>query len=457
MMLDRPKTPGKERTPAGVPSGLLDLTRCDSLALGRLNRAFREGIPAASVVGAGSARCGRVISDFLGKLDERTSVARLSVSCADETDFMIQLVRAIGFDTEDFGAEDLKKIFSMFLSYQRSHGARTVICIEDTRDCSGCVTDRLCRYVRLESRERYGLFVVFAEPTGSTDGLATTLAGVVGRGGVQEIRVAPLSLAETREFVQRQTISAGVDDISRVFEFEAITRIHEICAGNPDLIYELCGKCLELAGNESRGAVSMRDVDALAAALGLTASELPGIDLAAFSPDVSRSITLSVQVQGRKAQAHTVDEDCVSVGRDPGNRVCVPSSQVSRRHAMIVRGPQGLKIVDLGSTNGTFVNGARIVSRPLEAGDTVMLGNCTIEIEMASPASDDFSHADQPESNGRGRGQQGHPAAASGYDGVDSVHAAESIRGHAILAAGRGDRATLHERAAQAPSLRKGS
>ena len=50
------------------------------------------------------------------------------------------------------------------------------------------------------------------------------------------------------------------------------------------------------------------------------------------------------------------DEDC------PAARLLAPHLTISRRHAEIRRGPDGYRIRDLGSTNGTFVNGTQIES-----------------------------------------------------------------------------------------------
>lgn len=56
--------------------------------------------------------------------------------------------------------------------------------------------------------------------------------------------------------------------------------------------------------------------------------------------------------------------------------------ELSRRHARITRGPDGrLTIEDLGSANGTFVNGRRIDDpQPLHAGDTIAVGQTTLEV-----------------------------------------------------------------------------
>jgi hypothetical protein len=58
-------------------------------------------------------------------------------------------------------------------------------------------------------------------------------------------------------------------------------------------------------------------------------------------------------------------------------------TEVSRRHAVIRSGPEGLTIEDLGSSNGTFLNDQRIEgSARLSTGDVVRLGTTTLEVEV---------------------------------------------------------------------------
>jgi diguanylate cyclase (GGDEF)-like protein len=64
----------------------------------------------------------------------------------------------------------------------------------------------------------------------------------------------------------------------------------------------------------------------------------------------------------------------VVIGRDPACTVALPSDDVSRRHARIERDGEGHVLVDLGSTNGTFVNGRAVERHRLAAGDRIGVG-----------------------------------------------------------------------------------
>lgn len=64
----------------------------------------------------------------------------------------------------------------------------------------------------------------------------------------------------------------------------------------------------------------------------------------------------------------------VVLGRDPACSVPLPGDDVSRRHARIAPDGDGHVVSDLGSTNGTWVNGVRVEGRRLSVGDRIRLG-----------------------------------------------------------------------------------
>uniref|UniRef100_UPI0034D98250 FHA domain-containing protein n=1 Tax=Armatimonas sp. TaxID=1872638 RepID=UPI0034D98250 len=53
----------------------------------------------------------------------------------------------------------------------------------------------------------------------------------------------------------------------------------------------------------------------------------------------------------------------------------------SRRHAQLVSENGGVALEDLGSTNGTFVNGQRITRVALALGDQIVIGTSTLRVE----------------------------------------------------------------------------
>lgn len=74
-------------------------------------------------------------------------------------------------------------------------------------------------------------------------------------------------------------------------------------------------------------------------------------------------------------KVYPLDAPDISIGRDSTNMIVINDAEVSRRHARMELRGSTYVIQDLGSTNGTFVNGSRISGiQVLNSGDTVAFG-----------------------------------------------------------------------------------
>jgi pSer/pThr/pTyr-binding forkhead associated (FHA) protein len=81
---------------------------------------------------------------------------------------------------------------------------------------------------------------------------------------------------------------------------------------------------------------------------------------------------------GRRVQ---IGEDPLVIGRMPECDVPLSDANVSRRHAEVRRQGTGFVVVDLGSTNGTRVNGAQVKERLLNNGDEITVGATKLRFE----------------------------------------------------------------------------
>ncbi|HMV85015.1 MAG TPA: adenylate/guanylate cyclase domain-containing protein [Blastocatellia bacterium] len=97
---------------------------------------------------------------------------------------------------------------------------------------------------------------------------------------------------------------------------------------------------------------------------------------------------LYVQTPGNKNFTFEVNKPEISIGRELKNDLILDDPRVSRMHAVIVKSEGGATLRDLGSGNGTFVNGHRIqpnVDFRLKNEDQVKLGSCSITYQEADP------------------------------------------------------------------------
>lgn len=137
----------------------------------------------------------------------------------------------------------------------------------------------------------------------------------------------------------------------------------------------------------------------------------PGFDSEAFTPAFDSVYSLDVTVstapfveppdcealeiffEGKPFALHRLDRAKSAIGRNGANDIHISGPFVSRFHAVVAREDGGTFVIDLQSTNGTYVNGERVTRRRLQAGDV-------IEIEGFTLRFVDPQHAEQQPQSG---------------------------------------------------------
>ncbi len=79
-----------------------------------------------------------------------------------------------------------------------------------------------------------------------------------------------------------------------------------------------------------------------------------------------------IEIAGRR---HRLTADLTTIGRDSEQHIVIDDADVSREHAVIERRPDGFRLSDRNSTNGTWVDGVRIDSTDLDDGAEIWLGS----------------------------------------------------------------------------------
>lgn len=99
---------------------------------------------------------------------------------------------------------------------------------------------------------------------------------------------------------------------------------------------------------------------------------------------------LTVRKGPKVGETFKLETISITIGRDPVSDVILNDPEVSRQHARFTQIESGYQVQDLGSTNGTFVNGERLESDPvdLQPGFTISMGSGVTLIYELVPTGD---------------------------------------------------------------------
>ncbi len=189
----------------------------------------------------------------------------------------------------------------------------------------------------------------------------------IGRKLVREIDDHRSVDVKGRVIVPNQfTVTLSHDDL------EQFADIHEA------LVRELCDAAREYARDEGytfMGPVAVELVEAVTQKSGRF--KLEGRMVEAASMAGAGSIVLPA------GDRIILGEESLTIGRLPSCDIPVPDPNVSRKHAEIRPSGAGYVVVDLGSTNGTRVNGATVNERKLSDGDVIAVGTTRLRFEAS--------------------------------------------------------------------------
>jgi hypothetical protein len=355
-------------------------------SLKRLERAYCDQLPAAMLVSHSRFAPGYVIDGFLASIGKDVTVIRIAEALDDPTRFMDAVVRGIGFECEDLNLENLNDVLGLFLRYQKVHRRRTVLVVSDIDAQGENVRGMICEMIEMEVANEFGLMVVLTGPANDLpDPLDPLLESILAKAG-ERIVLTPFTMSETQEFVRDRFLQPasngqGNGDVRPNFEFYAIGLIHELSSGVFETVDLLCRKSIEIAASGNKATICTSSVKAAAELLGLMPpapieEPEPPVLMPEASEEPARQ--LIVKVEGEAEKRIRLNGSNLLIGRDRLCDVCVEDVQVSRLHGLFARAADGMHYVDLGSTNGSAVNGEPIRRMVLENKDVVAVGDVRI-------------------------------------------------------------------------------
>jgi pSer/pThr/pTyr-binding forkhead associated (FHA) protein len=246
----------------------------------------------------------------------------------------------------------------------------------------------------------FGMMVILSGQTTLKELLNSRPLSSISSLSGNRISLAPFTLPETREYIRRRVQTEDVVNLEDVFEYHSIHLIHELCAGVPDAINALVSQCLELGDKEGGNRIT-KDIVKRAYELIREASERDDarahgstVRVTGIRPPTGRLI---VELSGNDVKELAVSKGHILIGRSKLCDIHIDSPIVSRHHALISHIPEGDTIVDLGSTNGTLVDGCEIKEHILVAGETIMIGDSRIEYVLDDDLQPQFQNAESDE------------------------------------------------------------
>ena len=104
---------------------------------------------------------------------------------------------------------------------------------------------------------------------------------------------------------------------------------------------------------------------------------------------------LTVLTEGIEPTSFELAKEVTSVGRVQGNDIVLAHQSVSGSHGELVLRGQDVYIRDLGSTNGSYIDGSKVAESPVQPGEVITFGEVQLKLEGARKVQSLNKHLEQ--------------------------------------------------------------
>jgi general secretion pathway protein A len=313
-----------------------------------------------------------IIRHFAEMQGTKSAMAVVDGAGLNTTALLEAMLGQFGFEHKFNSVNELINMVKVFILQQTASGKPPMCIIENTHAMNPSALRVLCELAKIRVREKFALRLVLASDrpvqyitkAPAMEGIAKRLSG--------DFHLEPLTMDEVTDYLYAKMRSGGCFDPENVFPDEVCDELHAASGGWPGIVDRLA--LLALAKAEYCP-IRSEHIERPA----IPESTLVGdATIAKQAGDKDKSAplpTIYLTHNGKTVKKQTIDGPRLLIGRSDHNDLSIDSSFVSRHHAMFVRHGKATLLMDLNSSNGTFVNSRRISNQVLINNDIITIGN----------------------------------------------------------------------------------
>ena len=316
-----------------------------------------------------------LIRSFIESIDHDCAVAVVDGKGLNTTNLLLAILRKFGYEIDLSSANELLGLVRVFALQQSASSVPPLLIIENTHELNPSALRALCELALIRTRTGSALKMVLASDR--------SLAPIVDSPGMKPIadrvlhdfHLHPMTRDETRTYLHEKLHAAGAEFPAFIFPNSVCDELWQASGGWPGILDRIA--LLAIARGETLPIprevvehpalpVGTWDIDAVT-----SHEETPSLP-----PEPPRLVLTS---NGSVIQDLKMQKARLLIGRSEHNDIAIGSRFISRHHALIVRHGNSTFLMDLNSTNGTFVNAKRVSNQVLTHDDVITVGHHKIK------------------------------------------------------------------------------
>lgn len=316
-----------------------------------------------------------IIRHFAELRGKDCAVAVVDGTGMNTTTLMSTVLSQFGYELKFDSVNELVNMVKVFVMQQTASDHAPLLIIENTHALNPSALRVLCELAELKVNGKSALRLILASDRSISPIVQAPAMAAISERLTGDFHLGPLADDETKEYLYAKLRSGGCDDPQGVLPPDVCEEVHSASGGWPGIVDRLVLLALAnaddlpvraehierpvLADNESRGLAALRELE-----LKLKPAE-----------DNSSPPRIILTHNGKTLREMALDGSRLLIGRSEHNDLCIDSKFISRHHALFIRHGKTTFVMDLNSTNGTYVNSRRISNQVVIDNDIISVGN----------------------------------------------------------------------------------
>jgi general secretion pathway protein A len=321
---------------------------------------------------SGKSTC---IRQFVDSVSAEVEVAVVDGNGLNTTGLLEAVLRQFGYVLDHSSITELLSMVRVFALQQTASHEAPLLIVENAHALNPSALRTLAELTDLNLRGSSALKMILVSDRSLLSKFEEPAMNAIYKRLSHDFHLHPMTNLEAADYLYLKLRTAGSKIPEFIFPMSVCTELWRASGGWPGILDRLA--LLTLAKAETlpvtkelieKPVLPQGTWDELALAKAEQKAGLPP------GPPI-----LYVSLEGKTLQELTFDKTRLLVGRSEHNDIPLNSNFISRHHAMLVRNGSSTFLMDLNSTNGTFVNSTRVSNHALIHDDVITLGHHRIK------------------------------------------------------------------------------
>lgn len=316
-----------------------------------------------------------IVRQFVDTLPDDIAVAVVDGSGLNTTGLLEAVLRQYGYVLDHSSITELLAMLRVFAMQQASSHEAPILIVENVHGLNPSALRALCELADLKVRNSSALKMVLVSDRSLLTIMQASPMACIYKRLTHDFHLHPMTNSEAIEYLHGKLLAAGSSFPEFIFPATVCTALWRASGGWPGILDRLA--LLTLAKAEVLPAsADLIETPVLPKGTWIEAANAAAEAHGALPPGPP---SLYISLDGQTLHEMSFDQARLIIGRSEYNDIPLVSKFISRHHAMLVRHGSVTFLMDLNSTNGTYVNSKRVSNHILAHDDVITLGHHRIK------------------------------------------------------------------------------